>query len=288
VESNTGPAPGLPATGLRVLDLTRVIAGPLAGRTLAAWGAQVLRIDPPHRPELSWQHAEMDAGKLSAVLDVGTADGAAAVRALAADADVVLLGYRPGALARHGLAADDLLADAGHLVVVELSAWGWTGPWSSRRGFDSIVQAASGIAAGCAAQDGTPGALPAQVLDHATGFLAAGAALDAVRRRPESGGTRIRLALATTAEWLRRLSSGGTADAPAELDPAPFLRQDGGHRWVAPPFAVGGVALEFPFPARPYGADQPVWPSQDGASTGIRGSGEATRPNRSVPAAQSR
>ncbi|HST65844.1 MAG TPA: CoA transferase, partial [Mycobacteriales bacterium] len=140
----------------RVLDLTRVIAGPVATRTLALWGADVLRVDPPGLPEIEWQHLDTGAGKRTTVLDVRSERFAA----LAAEADVLVHGYRPGALD-----LDPILAANPSLVVASLSAWGAAGPWAGRRGFDSIVQAASGIALIESADAVTPGALPAQALD---------------------------------------------------------------------------------------------------------------------------
>src|SRR4051812_34894768 len=168
------PDPARPGAGLRVLDLTRVIAGPVAGRTLAALGADVLRVDPPHLPELPEQHIDTGPGKRAAILDLADAQRR---EALLAGADVLLTGYRPDALARFAMGAGELAARHPHLVQVSLSAWGATGPWARRRGFDSLVQLASGIAATLAAPDGTPGVLPAQALDHATGHLMAAAAL---------------------------------------------------------------------------------------------------------------
>ncbi len=257
----------LPAEGLRVLDLTRVLAGPTAGRTLAAWGADVLRVDPPQLPELPVHHLDMNQGKRTAVLDARTPAGAATLRRLATEADVVLLGYRPGALDRLGLAPEQLLEDAGHLVVVELSAWGRRGPWAGRRGFDSIVQSACGIAERCRdAASGRPGALPAQVVDHATGYRAAAAALDALAARPERGGAHLRLALAATAEHLkRRPGSAGDADPEAvdleavEFDAEPYLVSAGDVVQVRPPFRLGDRPLDAPFPSRPYGRDAAAW-----------------------------
>jgi crotonobetainyl-CoA:carnitine CoA-transferase CaiB-like acyl-CoA transferase len=128
----------------RVLDLTRVIAGPVATRTLAAHGADVLRLDPPDRPEIPLRYWDTLPGKRSAQLDLGSAGGLG--EELLAGADVVVLGYRPGALDRFGLSPDALAERHPGLVVVTLSAWGNHGAWASRRGFDSLVQAACGIA----------------------------------------------------------------------------------------------------------------------------------------------
>ncbi|MDR6980196.1 crotonobetainyl-CoA:carnitine CoA-transferase CaiB-like acyl-CoA transferase [Streptomyces sp. 3330] len=198
----TSPEDGplLPAAGLRVLDLTRVLAGPVATRTLALLGADVLRIDAPRLPELPDQHADTGFGKRSALLDL-TADRRTFEELLAA-ADVVVTGYRPGALDRFGLSPEALAERRPGLVVAQVSAWGAYGPWGGRRGFDSLVQAATGIAA-VEGSAGRPGALPAQALDHGTGYLLAAAVLRALTEQSYEGGSRfVRLALARTAAWL--------------------------------------------------------------------------------------
>ncbi|HJA05099.1 MAG TPA: CoA transferase [Candidatus Microbacterium stercoravium] len=161
------PTAGLPLDGVRVLDLTRVLAGPSCSQLLACLGADVLRVDGPRRPELIDQHLATGMGKRSAIADLN--ERSADVRALARDADVVIIGYRPGSLDRFGLSPDELAAEDPTLVVGSLSAWGETGPWGDRPGFDSIVQAATGISMLCADADAVPGALPAQALDCATG-----------------------------------------------------------------------------------------------------------------------
>ncbi|MGW0872953.1 CoA transferase [Streptomyces sp. NPDC002740] len=192
--------PLLPAAGLRVLDLTRVLAGPVATRTLALLGADVLRVDAPHLPELPDQHADTGFGKRSALLDL-TTDRRAFEELLAA-ADVVVTGYRPGALDRFGLSPEALAERRPGLVVAQVSAWGAYGPWGGRRGFDSLVQVATGIATveGSAER---PGALPAQALDHGTGYLLAAAVLRALTDQSHDGGSRfVRLSLARTAAWL--------------------------------------------------------------------------------------
>ena len=197
-----GPAAPRPVRRLRVLDLTRVIAGPVATRTLAAHGADVLRLDAPHLPEIPLQAWDMLPGKRSALVDLGDAE---ARERLLAEADVVVTGYRPGALDRFGLAPEALAERYPGLVVVTLSAWGHEGPWSTRRGFDSLVQAACGIAVDEGKPD-APGALPAQVLDHATGYLAAAGALLAVEQQRRGGGSHhVRFSLAGTAAWLQSL-----------------------------------------------------------------------------------
>lgn len=248
-----------PADGARVLDLTRVIAGPVAGRTLAALGADVLRVDPPDLPELPAQHLDTGPGKRSAVMDLADAEPR---ERLLSGADVLLAGYRPGALDRFGMSREALAARHPHLVQVWLSAWGTSGPWEHRRGFDSLVQVASGIAAICAGADGTPGALPAQALDHATGHLMAAVALRGLASRV--AGEPIvpaRLALARTAKALldapapERVATEATGTADPERHRAVFVDVS----LIAPPGALDDVALSWSGGPRPLGADEPSW-----------------------------
>jgi crotonobetainyl-CoA:carnitine CoA-transferase CaiB-like acyl-CoA transferase len=253
-----------------VLDLTRVIAGPVCARYLGALGADVLRIDPPARPDFEpGRPADTLLGKRSAFLDLAAAAGARRLDALLADADVVLLGYRPGALARFGLEPAALAERHPGLVIMELAAWGHTGPWRERRGFDSIVQAASGIAAVEAGPDGSPGALPCQLLDHGTGYLAAAAVLEALTEQRRRGGSHLcRLSLARTAH--RLLGEGAGADASdGSAGPVPW--EEAGAAFVAPvdddpalvavppPGSLGGTPLRWPGPAARYGDDEPSW-----------------------------
>ncbi|MEU2682803.1 CoA transferase [Streptomyces hygroscopicus] len=272
----SGPASGvLPASGVRVLDLTRVIAGPVATRTLALLGADVLRVDSPRLPEDPDAHADTGFGKRSTALDLAAPEGRRTVEALLADADVVVTGYRPGALDRFGLAPDSLLERHPGLIVAQLCAWGWSGPWAGRRGFDSLVQAATGIAAIEADADpdagGRPGALPAQALDHGTGYLLAAAVLRALTERQETGGGRhLRFSLAGTASWLMRgiapAPLGRRADGPAH-DPAPWLAETasdlGQLRYARSPvgFPTGSPdgPPDWSRPPGRLGADQPRW-----------------------------
>ncbi|MFF5493300.1 CoA transferase [Streptomyces aquilus] len=276
------PAPLLPAAGLRVLDLTRVIAGPVATRTLALLGADVLRIDPPRMPELPDQHADTGFGKRSATLDL-TADRGA-FEELLAMADVVVTGYRPGALDRFGLAAEAVAERRPGVVVAQLSAWGAYGPWSERRGFDSLVQVATGIAAveGSLEQ---PGALPAQALDHGTGYLLAAEVLRAVREQSYDGGSRcVRLALARTAQWLLEgvpgeapgcvggLDAAGAATREEVAGPGAQAAYDGPDAWLAEtgsdvgrlryarsPVSFAGGPVDWARPPGRWGADPARW-----------------------------
>ncbi|MFC0033093.1 CoA transferase [Micromonospora chaiyaphumensis] len=262
------PAPrGLPAAGVRVLDLTRVIAGPVATRFLALLGADVLRVDSPGLPELEPQHLDTDAGKRSTLLDLGRDAHRARFAALVADADVVVTGYRPGALDRWGLDPEALRRHRPDLVVARLSAWGGTGPWAGRRGFDSLVQAATGIAEIERQPDGVPGVLPAQALDHGAGYLLAAAVLRALARRARDGGAwTAELSLARTARWLRHELPAGAAPAGTPPDPAPWCAERdapaGRLRYALPPLTLPGGRRTWATPPTRWGGDPPAWPAR--------------------------
>ncbi|MFD3476407.1 CoA transferase [Streptomyces sp. NPDC058695] len=258
--------PLLPASGLRVLDLTRVTGGPVATRTLALFGADVLRVDAPQLPEDPEAHADTGFGKRSTRLDLTGAADRRAFDELLAGADVVVTGYRPGALDRFGLAPGALASRRPGLVVAQLSAWGAYGPWGERRGFDSVVQVATGIAA-VEGSGERPGALPAQALDHGTGYLLAAAVLRAVTEQLDEGGTRaLRLALARTAHWLtRELQHGPTAATETydAADPAHWLTETdspaGRLRHALPPAGFAGGPVNWALPSGLWGTDSPEW-----------------------------
>ncbi|MEU5227105.1 CoA transferase, partial [Streptomyces toyocaensis] len=265
VLTRVGRDPLLPAAGLRVLDLTRVIAGPVATRTLALLGADVLRVDSPGLPEIPDQHADTGFGKRSALLDLGA--DRETLEELLASADVVVTGYRPGALDRFGLTPGALAARRPGVVVAELSAWGAYGPWGGRRGFDSLVQVATGIAAFEGTQ-GKPGALPAQALDHGTGYLLAAGVLRALTDQTDEGGSRlVRVALARTAGWL--LEGAGREDAVGggragdDLAPGPWLAETDGPlgrlRHALPPVTFAGGPSDWARPPGGWGTDPARW-----------------------------
>lgn len=215
-----------PLLGIRVLDLTRIIAGPVATRFLASLGASVLRIDPP-----GWQEPtldeEMSCGKRRAVLDLTQpADREQFIRLLR-EADVLVHGYRADALERLGFDAKTLQSLSPGLVDAGLNAWGWQGPWRNRRGFDSLVQMGCGIAERGMQwqQSDKPVPLPVQALDHATGYLLAAAVLEGLRRRVTQGdGSQVRLSLARTAWLLQQHPTGqcsGSGITPRVKDHLP-------------------------------------------------------------------
>ncbi len=206
----------LPLQGVRVLDLSRVLAGPTIGRTLVEHGADVLRIAAPKIPSIEPLVIDTGYGKRSAFVDLDTGEGRAAFDTLLSSADVVIDGYRPGALARHGLAAHDLAEQRPGLVYLTLSGFGETGPWAGSRGYDSLVQAAVGLSGG-----EPPKRLPCQPLDYLAGYLGAFAIMRALMVRAESGaGAHIDLSLAGMALWLRTMSNRiGPVGMPEDRNP---------------------------------------------------------------------
>ncbi|TDH61732.1 CoA transferase [Dankookia rubra] len=262
-----------PLEGIRVLEATRVIAGPVCGRTLAAHGADVLHVSAAHLPGFDDLLPDTGRGKRSAALDLRDEAGRAVLRGLAAGADVFVQGYRPGAVASHGFGPEALAALRPGIVCTSLSAYGEVGPWGGRRGFDSLVQTASGfnhaeaVAAGADPADPDPRVLPAQALDHASGFLLAFGTLAALLRRAAEGGSwKVTVSLAGTGQWLRglgRLEDGFGVPVPKleelgdllETAPSGFgrltaLRHSGRlpetpPHWALPPVPLGTHRAEW-------------------------------------------
>lgn len=258
--------PGRPLGGVRVLDLTRVLAGPVATRTLAMLGADVLRVDPPDWSEPALE-PDMTLGKRCARLDARTAEGRSALLALLSRADVLVHGYRPGALDSIGLDAATRAAVRPGLVEVQISAYGYTGPWAGRRGFDSLVQMSTGIAERGMRESGAdaPVPLPVQALDHATGWLAAAAAAHGIAHARRSGrGSVSRLSLARTAleleRWRDDFGGGPFATAAsAELPSRPIETPWGTADLIDSPLDLSATALGSLLPPGPLGSDRPAW-----------------------------
>lgn len=256
------PEARLPLTGCRVLDLTRVIAGPVATRDLAFAGADVLRVDSPQLPEIDWQHLDTGQGKRTTLLNLAAASDREILEDLLSSADVVVTGYRPGSLDRFGLSPASLAERYPGLIIASVSAWGTDGPWAKRRGFDSIVQAASGIALVESKDGATPGVLPAQALDHSAGHFLAAAIVACLRRQRSHGGTwASAVSLARVAHELLADWTSGEA-APAEPVAAALQqgRSQAGDMTVAlPVLTYEGAPPVYPELSRPWGADPPAW-----------------------------
>jgi len=259
-----------PLEGIRVLDLSRVLAGPIAGRFLASYGAQVLRISAPYLPTFPDADNDTGFGKRSAFVDLRTEAGRATLRGLIEQADVFLQAYRPGALVALGFAPDELAELNPNLVTVHLSAYGHTGPWQEHRGFDSLVQMASGIVAAETAAsspdapDARPTSLPAQALDHATGYLAALGAIAGLRRRHRGeageagGGTFVQLSLARTGHWLQDLGPADHLDTP-EPDPTPYLHTTGDYTHLRPAGVIPASPPRYDTPPPEMGDHHARW-----------------------------
>jgi crotonobetainyl-CoA:carnitine CoA-transferase CaiB-like acyl-CoA transferase len=264
------PAAARPLAGVRVLDLTRVLAGPTCARSLAEHGADVLKISAAHLPDSGLVELDTGIGKLSARLDLRTPEGIERLRALAREADVFSQSYRPGALAARGFSPQALASLRPGIVCVSLSAWGGTGPWRDRRGFDSIVQSVSGMAL-ASGEGGRPQLLPVSAIDYVSGYLMAFGAMVALSRRAQEGGSwLVRVALARVGKWI--VDRGVLPDeawrgVPDELPPeelAPLLGEmaapDGRIRFLRPVLELSETPPYWSRPPVPLGHHAAEWP----------------------------
>jgi hypothetical protein len=254
-----------PLTGIKVLDLTRVLAGPTASRFLAGLGADVLRIDPP-----TWNEPgvvpEMTLGKRCARLDLQDPADRAVFEHLLKDADILLHGYRADALEHLGFGSERRRQLAPGLIDVCLNAYGWSGPWQNRRGFDSLVQMSSGIAeAGMRWQQADkPTPLPVQALDHATGYLMAASAIGLLTERLKAGrGGSARLSLARTATLLIEHGPGTTEALRAEDEQDQDVQVEqtpwGPAHRLQVPMKISGTPIQWTLPATDLGSHNPQW-----------------------------
>jgi crotonobetainyl-CoA:carnitine CoA-transferase CaiB-like acyl-CoA transferase len=265
------PTGGRPLTGVRVLDLSRVIAGPVAGRTLAAHGADVLLVSGPELPAIPWLTIDTGRGKLTTFIELKSDEGRLQLRRLLAEADIFSQGYRPRSLAALGFAPEEAVRINPGIVYVTLSAYGHAGPWAERRGFDSLVQTATGFnhAEGQAGGIDGPKELPAQMLDHATGYLMAFGAMMARRRQSREGGSwHVRVSLAQTGRWLwslGRLADGLTnEDLTSESVHRAFIETMpsgfGTLKAVSHSAVLSKTPASWTRPAMPLGSHPPEWP----------------------------
>jgi crotonobetainyl-CoA:carnitine CoA-transferase CaiB-like acyl-CoA transferase len=259
-----------PLAGIRVLDLSRVIAGPVAGRTLAAHGADVLLISGPDLPAIPWLTIDTGRGKLTSFVELKSEQGRGALRDLLADADIFSQGYRPQSLAKLGFSPQDAAKINPGIVYVTLSAYGHAGPWGERRGFDSLVQTSTGFnhAEGQAAGVDGPKELPAQMLDHATGyFMAFGAMMAKARQAREGGSWHVRVSLAQTGRWLWNLGrvADGFATEDLKADSVMPLIEEipsgfGALRSVRHSAVLSKTRAFWARPAMPLGSHPAQWP----------------------------
>ena len=262
------PAGDRPLSGVRVLELTRVLAGPVGGAALASHGADVIRVTAAHLPGYP-QGLDIDTGhgKLSTQLDLRSADDYAKLLGLIEAADVFSQAYRPGTLEARGLSPEELISRRPGLIYVTLSAYGHVVPWGERRGFDSLVQPASGMVWE-ESGDGPPHHLPAQALDYVSGyFVALGAMTGLLRRAREGGSYLVRLSLAQTGRWIDNL--GRVPLAPGQPDLAEADLQDlmietdapaGRLRFLSPALQMSETPPRWVRPSVPLDHDPPRWP----------------------------
>ncbi len=266
------PAGDRPLSGIRVLDLSRVIAGPVAGRTLAAHGADVLLIASPNLPSIPWLVIDTGRGKRSAHVDLATPAGRETLQGLLKDADIFSQGYRPQSIAKRGFSPEDAARIKPGIVYVTLSAYGAAGPWANRRGFDSLVQTATGfnhMEAEAAGVTAGPKELPAQALDHASGHLMAfGAMMARARQAREGGSWHVQVSLAQTGKWiagLGRLDGGFACPDPALADIGDLLEESqsgfGRLRAVRHAAVLSATPASWDRPAVPLGTDKAAWSS---------------------------
>lgn len=267
-----GPGGDRPLSGVRVLDLSRVIAGPVAGRTLAVHGADVLLISGPDLPAIPWLTIDTGRGKLTSFVELKSEQGRDVLRDLLAEADIFSQGYRPRAIAGLGFSPEQAAKINPGIVYVTLSAYGHAGPWAERRGFDSLVQTATGFnhAEGQAAGIDGPKELPAQMLDHATGyFMAFGAMMAKARQSREGGSWHVRVSLAQTGRWLWNLGriEGGLNTVDLRGDAVmPCIEEVASGFGTLHSVKHAALLSKTPAfwsrPAMPLGSHPPVWPTR--------------------------
>jgi crotonobetainyl-CoA:carnitine CoA-transferase CaiB-like acyl-CoA transferase len=269
------PTGDRPLSGIRVVDLTRVLAGPTCARTLAEHGADVMKITAAHLPSLGYQELDTGHGKLSAELDLRDPGNVDILRGLVSKADVFSQGYRPGALANRGLSPEALAAIRPGLVYVSLCAFGHTGPWASRRGFDTVVQTVSGITirqSECfPGKSPGPQFYPASAIDYCTGYLMAFGAMTALARRTREGGSwLVRISLAQVGKWivdLGEVPAAALKGIPAEFTAGELERwstvsetPSGRLRHLKPAVQLSETPPYWARPSVPLGYHRPVWP----------------------------
>jgi crotonobetainyl-CoA:carnitine CoA-transferase CaiB-like acyl-CoA transferase len=266
-----------PLDGVRVLDLTRVLAGPTCARTLAMYGADAIRIGARDLPSIPLFVADTGLGKRAAFVDLKTDAGRATLRDLVAQCDVFSQGYRSGALERLGFGVADVVAQRRGIVYVSINCYGHEGVWRPRPGWEQLAQTVTGMAHAHGrdmhAVDDRPELLPAAVNDYTTGYLAAYGAIVALLRRAQVGGSYwVRMSLARTAMWVRSL---GVADSlpdvlPLGDDELAAMRSRVDTAWgplehLAPAVSVDGIALGWRSPPVPLGTHPPGFTSDDNA-----------------------
>jgi len=266
------PKADRPLSGIRVIDLTHVIAGPVGGRTLAEHGADVLRLNAPHRHLHKQQLVDFGHGKRSSYVDLHDAGGIGQLNALIKTADVFLQGYRPHAIAGRGFSPETLATNRPGIICVDLSAYGHQGPWRNKRGFDSLVQSVSGMVDKETVRSNSlkPRHLPLPALDYCTGYLIGFATMAALARRATEGGSfLIKLSLCQTGHWIYNLGlneekiDSANCRLPEYEDLQGALIDDQGPfglvRHLAPIAKLSETPTRWTHASAPYGTHAPEW-----------------------------
>lgn len=257
-----GPAER-PLGGIRVLDLTRVLAGPTVARTLAEHGADVLHVAAPHLPTVPLFEIDTGHGKRQTYLDLRHPAAADRLRLLVGDVDVFSQGFQSRSLARRGFGPQELAAIRPGIVYVSENAYGHVGPWQDRPGWEQLAQAATGITVQQGGQ--APAIAPAAMNDYTTGYLAALGAMIALRRRASEGGSwLVQTSLARTAMWFQSLGADLDPSAATELGDvsAFFVEADTGYGrlgYLRPALEMSVTTPAWTVPVRPLGSDSPEW-----------------------------
>lgn len=271
------PEGSRPLSGIRVLDLTRVLAGPTCARTLAEHGADVMKITGAHLPNLGYQEYDTGHGKLQAQLDLREQQDIGTLRNLVREADVFSQGYRPGTLGGRGLSPEELAEIRPGLVYISLSAFSHAGPWASRRGFDTVIQTVSGITSRQGElfpnAERSPQFYPVSAIDYLTGYLMAFGGMVALGRRAREGGSwLVRISLAQVGRWL--VERGQVPEAELKAVAKEFTTEElaswsitsdtpvGTLNHLAPVLSLSETTPHWDRPTAPLGYHEPVWPGR--------------------------
>jgi len=266
-DSDPIPFPGgeRPLSGIKVLDLTRILAGPIAARTLAENGADVLMVTAKHLPQVPEHVMDTSHGKRSCFLDLGKADDVATIKTLVRNADVFSQGYRPGIMDKHGLSPEQLAVERPGIVCLSISCYGAGGPFSNRAGWEQIAQCATGICLDNG--DARPKLLPASACDYTTGYNGAYGVLLALARRAREGGSyHVRVSLCRSGMYIYK-QGHVTYPQPdmglseAELD-AIMIESKGGHgtlKHLGPVLKLSETRPYWDKPSPVLGSSAPTW-----------------------------
>ena len=262
-----------PLDGVRTLDLTRILAGPIAGRTLAEHGADVLMVTAPHLPQVEEHVRDTSHGKRSCFLDFEISKQAEIFRDLVATADVVIDGYRPGALTKKGFGREQLFDLCPGLVHLSVSCFGSGGPFKGRDGWEQIAQAVTGICHthGEAVGAGQPQLVTAPMCDYLTGYMGAiGVMLALARRAKEGGSYEVKVSLCQSAMFIQRqglldeFESAPGSLTSAELEKLYVKTNTSNHGQMltlGPVLKMSETTPRWASPTPNFGLDAPAWRS---------------------------